>query len=246
MPNGGSDCCGTCRFNTQKDWEKGYQTTRFDGYCRIRELDIPNPFWTYCANHPHHNFEQTDIPLGPVLVYDKSYPSSRKVWKTPPDNELIRLRLLSVLENFNNELTVKYPSPTILIEEVINQVTYLQEERALPYLIRMTQFDLSAYQKKVNWTTLDKAAIVGQAIEAILSISEGALLPEVSSFINLGLEDFSEANYKPEEDGFASIRYHLVRGLRFCQGELKNQLLITAQTDPHSEVRQFANGMQPD
>lgn len=60
MPNGGSDCCGTCWFNEANDGEVGFPKNKSDRAkkCMIRGFEINNPFWTYCANHPHHNPDQ--------------------------------------------------------------------------------------------------------------------------------------------------------------------------------------------
>ena len=65
MPNGGSDCCGTCWFNSKNSGEQGYQGSEKEGVvkCTIRNLEIPDPFWTYCANHPHHNQNKIFITL---------------------------------------------------------------------------------------------------------------------------------------------------------------------------------------
>ena len=51
MPDGGSDCCGTCIFNVHyasyhdpaKEGQRPY-----DGECRLRGITTLNPFWTYC------------------------------------------------------------------------------------------------------------------------------------------------------------------------------------------------------
>ena len=63
MPNGGSDCCGTCWFNSKNNGEQGYHGSEKEGVaiCTIRNLEIPDPFWTYCANHPHHNQNKIDL-----------------------------------------------------------------------------------------------------------------------------------------------------------------------------------------
>ena len=55
MPNGGPDCCGNCSYNRavqemahphpeqrKKFWDLSY--------CTLREVNITNPFWTYCRN----------------------------------------------------------------------------------------------------------------------------------------------------------------------------------------------------
>ena len=70
MPNGGSDCCGTCWFNRTNQGERGTQhrDESVPPYCEIRDLAIDDPFWTYCANHPHRRPERDPIPIGPVLA----------------------------------------------------------------------------------------------------------------------------------------------------------------------------------
>ena len=69
MPNGGSDCCGTCWFNRkdrgERDWPKHVDNALPD-HCEIRDLAIEDPFYTYCANHPHRRPERDRIPIGPV------------------------------------------------------------------------------------------------------------------------------------------------------------------------------------
>jgi hypothetical protein len=55
MPNGGSDCCANCGFNKavqEKAKLPQKQTEKFwaPPYCALRNIKIPNPFWTYCDN----------------------------------------------------------------------------------------------------------------------------------------------------------------------------------------------------
>lgn len=73
MPNGGSDCCGTCWFNRRNKGQAGYQHA-FPGptQCEIRSLEITSPFYTYCANHPHRRPERDEVPIGPVMTGDES------------------------------------------------------------------------------------------------------------------------------------------------------------------------------
>ena len=64
MPNGGSDCCGTCWFNRRNRGEKGYNRADdidVEALCEIRDVLIENPFWTYCANHPHRRPQRDPI-----------------------------------------------------------------------------------------------------------------------------------------------------------------------------------------
>ena len=59
MPNGGSD-----RHLT--GGKRGSTNNRIP--MRDPHLAIPNPFYTYCANHPHHRTRRHT--LGPVYVGD--------------------------------------------------------------------------------------------------------------------------------------------------------------------------------
>lgn len=99
MPNGGSDCCGTCWFNRSLRGQRG--SRNFDhevpSHCEIRGLDISDPFWTYCANHPYHRPGRDPIPIGPVYVVDDALRSTRKEWQLSPDTEEIRQHLLDVV-----------------------------------------------------------------------------------------------------------------------------------------------------
>lgn len=99
MPNGGSDCCGTCWFNRSLRGQRG--SRNFDrgvpSHCEIRGPDIPDPFWTYCANHPYHRPGRDPIPIGPVYVVDDALESTRKEWQPSPDTEGIRQHLLDIV-----------------------------------------------------------------------------------------------------------------------------------------------------
>jgi len=242
MPNGGSDCCGTCWFNSKNNGEQGYQGSEKEGVaiCTIRNLEIPDPFWTYCANHPHHNQNKIDLPLGPVYIND-GYPYSRKVWVNPPDNEEIRMKLLELLDKISNQPEFKYPSETDLEEEIIKQLTALKEKRAIAGLKRIINLDIEDYRNQKNFIIRNKSIIVGQAIESLLEITDGELIDEVEKFINYGIEANFKDNYDQENDNFAAIRYHLVRGLKHCENPKAKELLMTALKDPHNEVKAFAN-----
>ena len=70
MPNGGSDCCGTCWFNRANGGRKGSgnHDRSIASHCEIRDLPIRDPFYTYCANHPYRPDQREPIPIGPVFV----------------------------------------------------------------------------------------------------------------------------------------------------------------------------------
>jgi hypothetical protein len=159
----------------------------------------------------------------------------------PPDNEEIRLKLLELLEKIPNEPEFKYPSETDLEEEIIKQHTSLNEKRAIEGLKRIINLDIKEYRSQKNFIIRNKSIIVGQAVEALLEITNGELLDEVENFINYGIETNSSDNYEQENDNFAAIRYHLVRGLKHCKNAKAKELLMTALEDPHNEVKAFAN-----
>ena len=93
MPNGGSDCCGTCWFRQRGSHNAKRET---QSHCEIRGLDIPDPLYTYCANHPHHRPRRDPIPIGPVYVMGDA-DGGREEWQPSPDTEEIREHLLDVL-----------------------------------------------------------------------------------------------------------------------------------------------------
>ena len=108
MPNGGSDCCGTCWFNRRNGGKKGYVNVDrgTPSFCEIRNLAITDPFYTYCANHPHHRPARDPIPIGPVYVGDSF--GVREVWEPSPDTEEVRQHLLDIVGN-PAEHTDNYP-----------------------------------------------------------------------------------------------------------------------------------------
>lgn len=90
MPNGGSDCCGTCWFNAKNMGQAGYNHARDSEpvFCTIRNLSIETPFYAYCANHPHRRPYRDSIPIGPVFTGDSE--GVRELWKPSLDTEEIR------------------------------------------------------------------------------------------------------------------------------------------------------------
>ncbi len=139
MPNGGSDCCGTCWFNRtnqgKRDWLK-HADKSVPPYCEIRNLAIEDPFYTYCANHPHRRPDRDPIPIGPVMCHGgwkgplDEHP--RTVWKRSPDSEEIRQHLLNLLQSLP-ELISKdwYPIGTGLVLTILWQLGEFGEQRAV-------------------------------------------------------------------------------------------------------------------
>ena len=142
MPNGGSDCCGTCWFNRKNRGQTGY--TRVDNpepdHCEIRDAPIENPFWTYCANHPHHQPDGDRIPIGPIYAGHGGYPYQREVWRQSPDTEEVRQHLLELLNGFPESTSHDwYPVSPGLIGVIIWQLGEFGESRAVPQLQRIAE-----------------------------------------------------------------------------------------------------------
>ena len=144
MPNGGSDCCGTCWFNRrnrgERDWQKHADRT-IEPYCDIRGEAIRDPFYTYCANHPHRRPNRDRIPIGPILRYaGDGMSNDRKVWVESPDREEIRLHLLELLEELlRGGLGEWYPIGPGVALAVIWQLGEFREKRALEGLRRIKE-----------------------------------------------------------------------------------------------------------
>ena len=139
MPNGGSDCCGTCWFNRSNGGKAGFRNHDHEipSYCEIRQLEIESPFYTYCANHPYNRPDRDPIPIGPVYVgeYDTEAINQyrRVVWRQAPDDSHIREHLLDIMRDpgqHEQGYPLSVPSYEIALEELIR----LREPRLLTAL----------------------------------------------------------------------------------------------------------------
>ena len=150
MPNGGSDCCGTCWFNRANGGEMGsdHHDDSIPSHCEIRDLAIEDPFYTYCSNHPYRMQRRVPVPLGPVYVHvaesferdgETFYASGREVWVQAPDTEEIRSQLLQLLEE-PGSLSDNYPFyGDGLLGVVVAELERLREPRAIPILERVAE-----------------------------------------------------------------------------------------------------------
>jgi hypothetical protein len=174
MPNGGSDCCGTCPFNTKtKDGMSHAQDPELD-FCRIRQLTILDPFWTYCANHLHHNKALVELPVGPVFQADDAPGGyGRKIWVESPDTEEIRLFLLNQLQQIQElPRAGEYPSPYSWDDIVVWQLGAFKESSALDDLKRISVFDPETINPADPFKR-KRALTVELAKEAIAKIERG-------------------------------------------------------------------------
>lgn len=153
MPNGGSDCCGTCWFNRrnqgERDWQR-HADENIPPYCEIRDIAVEDPFYTYCGNHPHRRPERDPIPIGPAMRHGgweeerrvedgqtivSSWENPRYVWKPSPDSEEIRQHLLNLLDHiFEHMSRDRYPIGAGLGETIVRQLGEFREQRAVEYL----------------------------------------------------------------------------------------------------------------
>lgn len=134
MPNGGSDCCGTCWFNARNKGEAGYDHAHDPepAHCTIRDLALDDPFYTYCGNHPHRRPDRDPIPIGPVFVG-----MERDLWQASPDTEEIRRHLLALLDELGGGPSPEYPMGAHSIEIVVWQLGEFREPRAIEGLRRI-------------------------------------------------------------------------------------------------------------
>ena len=140
MPNGGSDCCGTCWFNAKNEGRAGYDHVHDSelDFCTIRNLSIEDPFYTYCCNHPYRCPERDPIPVGPVFTGDSF--GNREFWKPSPDSEEIRQHLLTLLDQMEEQPESEYPIGHYADEIVVWQLGEFREPRAMEPLQRIASF----------------------------------------------------------------------------------------------------------
>ncbi len=168
MPNGGSDCCGTCWFNRRNKGEAGcgHSGDSEPDHCEIRDLTIDNPFYTYCANHPHRVSWKLRVPIGPVFTGNSD--GIREVWSPSPDNEDARLGLLDLLGKLPESGYDEYPIGPALGEVVITELVKLGERRAVPELHRIAEMELGPPDRFGNTT----GPLIELAREALVRLNE--------------------------------------------------------------------------
>ena len=146
LPNGGSDCCATCWHNRPNGGKAGRppgDRPAGRSYCEIRQLDIPSPFYTYCANHPNHRPGRDPIPIGPVFKNRFAGASGvRDYWQPSPDTEDIRQHLLKIIrtprEHFD-EGYHWYAPPAFVI--AVKQLVEWADDRVVGALTELIERD---------------------------------------------------------------------------------------------------------
>ncbi len=126
-------------------------------HCEIRDLAIEDPFYTYCANHPHRRPDRDRIPIGPVTRHGgwagsgmgEEYP--RKVWEPSPDTEDIRQHLLNLLRSiFDHIKHDQYLIGDPLGQIIIWQLGEFREQRAINSLEVLSELELGMLTEAAN------------------------------------------------------------------------------------------------
>ena len=169
MPNGGSDCCGTCWFNARNKGEAGYAHADDPEpkFCTIRGLAIENSFWTYCGNHPHHCPDRDRIPIGPVYVDSDD---NRALWQPSPDTEEVRQHLLELVRAISEQPSEGYPTGLYTDEIVVWQLGEFQEVRAESALRQIAAFSPDGPTRHYGRT---RAGLVAAASKALAKLGVG-------------------------------------------------------------------------
>lgn len=238
MPNGGSDCCGTCWFSSKNEGKAGYHAIEKEGevICEIRQLKIENPFWTYCANHRHHSLEKISVPIGAVYVCKEGFPYEREVWVISPDTEQIRTTLLGLLNKMPEQPVSEYPTSTKQDYEVIIQLGLFRDNRAIEGLKRVLAFNIDKSSDSADGFAWDRRFTVGHALESLARISFNEALPFIERFIVYGLNNAVADG----EDRYAVLRYYSVKSLKHSPTKETKQLVHLAETDPNLEISTLA------
>jgi hypothetical protein len=170
MPNGGSDCCGTCWFNAKNKGEAGYgqMDSTAPNHCVIRDVQILNPYYTYCGNHPHRCPEKDPISIGPIFV--PAADGGRAIWQPSPDTEEIRLHLLALLAAIPETPPSEYPMGLSSEELIVWQMGEFAEVRAEKELRRIAAFNPKRRSKDAFQRSRQQLVFLAQA--ALVKIAE--------------------------------------------------------------------------
>jgi hypothetical protein len=218
MPNGGSDCCATCWFNSTHEGQAGYfrLDTEQEVRCVIRGTVIQVPHWTYCVNHPHHNPSKISSPIGPIYVDSGGFPYRRELLKDAIDTTEIRAELLRLLDQMPERPPIEYPTSPKFDDAVVLHVMQIGEKRAIPGLRRVCRFDPLATPEDEDAFGENRIGTVAYAVEALGALAEDDALTEISTALAKGRDEALRLDpYEANKDLFLRIRYHAVKALRY-------------------------------
>ena len=119
-------------------------------------MEIKDPFYTYCANHPYRRPDRDPLPIGPILrpgTIAQETPeiaptlldtgtgaSARVLWKPSPDTKEVREHLLELLADLERQAAEDkyFPTPR-LAATVVWQLGEFRESRASRDLVRIIE-----------------------------------------------------------------------------------------------------------
>jgi len=231
MPNGGIDNCGTCAFNRVNGGAVG-RHNEGGAFCEIRNKKIRLPLYTYCANHPLHNPDRIEIPIGPVL-----HGHERSVLFNSPDTPHVRSTLLGLL-NMMTEVPRPDCSTTELDEQVVRQLGAFRECQATVGLRRVIAFEPFAAVKDDEWNR-SRVWTIAFAIEALAIITGDESLDAIEKLVVAGVNTTAERD-RPIGKGLDVIRYYCIEALKHCCSARSQHMLLTATDDPVTEIAEKA------
>lgn len=243
MPDGGSDCCMTCWFNSTHEGRRGLfpEANDLPARCVIRDFPIDGIASTFCANHPNHTGTPLRLPLGPVLVCG-SFPYDREVAIPSPDSEEIRLMLLGILESMPERPKQGYANGDKVGDTAVKQLGLFREPRAVPGLRRVLTFDPRTLAEGARpESSDDRTRTVGLAVEALAAIIGDEALPELLPRTQAGrAEADAMSAYDQFKDRLRFVRAFAVRGLRHVSPAAARDAILAAASDPHPWIKSMA------
>jgi hypothetical protein len=258
MPNGGPDNCATCIYNLSYDTEIGWQKSDGESHCVLRNVASDSPFYTYCVNQNFHNSREIREPIGPVYQAAGPY-HTRLVWKDPPDTPKIREALLYHLDEIEMDKLDAFPATMKFEQELVRHLMFLSERSAAPGLLKLLAAEVDLENDAKEQLVEMKLPLIGIAVEALASLTGDQFVDAVhSSYLNpfnrtVHIDGFSEElmSMLPKDfdgsgrddtiDLTAVVRYHFVRGLRFCSSKTSKPRLAAFAKDPDKTVAAMAD-----
>ena len=137
-------------------------------FARFGSCRSANHSNTYCANHPYRNPGRTEVPIGPV--WEGRPDNIREIWKLSPDAEEVRLTLLALLRQIEENLQSEYPIGISVDDTVVWQLGEFREKRAVDELRRIIGFSTDKEYEDgygLKWTRRKAVQLAHEALEKI-------------------------------------------------------------------------------
>jgi len=225
MPNGGIDNCSTCWFNEANDGIVGLHNPDGRQHCIIRDVEIKNPYYTYCANHPFHAPDRLEVPVGPVVEGNL-----RELLFASPDTLAIRETLLQILDAMV-EVPQSDCNSTWLEEQAVEQLGNFAEPKAQGGLLRAANFNPFASppddREKPRISSRGRVWTVTVAIKALAQIAPDEAIPIIEKYL---MPPVVTPN-TPHGQWPSEIRFHSVMALGGILSERATELLTIATDD---------------